>query len=343
MLSLSPRPTTHRSAFTLIELLVVIAIIALLIGILLPSLGRARSTARALKTASNARSVIQGVVTYSATNREFYPPAYVYGANTTGLDWRVDDQQTSNPNVGNGYVHWSYSLFSDGNVNGESFTSPSVANGGAPASNPGGKANDWEAGQTDDGGQSQSGTIEDRQVKRIAFTGNAAIFCRNKFYASPGERKNQLVRDAWVQNPSNTIMVTEFAYLSGWSTLRVGSIIKSHRPITPFVGISAPASNPYAEPIGSGALDIPRFRYPDASTLLKQDELTAGVIEDNNNGLNAVGRNQPKKDEYGGGAHFGFLDGHVELSTVAESIKKKQWGEKFYSITGPNKVANPYP
>ena len=91
MLSLSPRPTKHRSAFTLIELLVVIAIIALLIGILLPSLGRARSTARALKTASNARSVIQGVVTYSATNREFYPPAYVYGANTTGLGTVVPD------------------------------------------------------------------------------------------------------------------------------------------------------------------------------------------------------------------------------------------------------------
>lgn len=350
LLSKRRRSSCSRSwGFTLIELLVVVAIIALLISILLPSLNAAREQARATKCGANLHHVGQATHAHLAESR-WFPPSYVYPSRDEGsFELTPENMQNGqNPRREFGYQHWSYYLYSGGKVNDEAFQCPAIPKGGAPRTNPGRDAADWEPGQIDDRGDSTPpGLLQDKQARRIGFLGNATVLPRNKFTSnidgSPGPRYNRLVQDQEIKQPARVIMVADINRNWKASAVREGGGLKSksHRPVNPFWHLSTGYSE-YTAPMNTSGF---RYGQPSDPTygLVRVDDDAEGLIEGAaGSELNAVGRHHPGKDRFGGTTSFLYCDGSVQRKFILLTLQDREWGDKYYSLTGPNDVLDRY-
>src|SRR5437867_3318648 len=144
--------------FTLVELLVVIGIIALLVGILLPTINKARESGNTIKCAANLRSIGQGLTIYVGQNRGTLPASYLYRGMV--LDYASGTETPATADQG--YVHWSSYLYGSRAVPPDAFRCPSLTGEGLPPTNT--VPTNLDSGQVND----VPGILDD-QAERCAY------------------------------------------------------------------------------------------------------------------------------------------------------------------------------
>jgi prepilin-type N-terminal cleavage/methylation domain-containing protein len=165
--------TRTRIGFTLIELLVVIAIIALLIGLLLPALGRARKAGRLVVSLANVRSISTANFTYQTDQKGFTAIVPLRGAGRGQIP-------QSQMNTLQGFSSWTYG--------GKNSNQAWATGRGAPFSVPG-QVFDYEAADRPLNRYITDATIEPLAPNAV-LSSNAAdrVNFQIPFFQDPGDK-----------------------------------------------------------------------------------------------------------------------------------------------------------
>ena len=190
------RPRRRRSphvrpAFTLVELLVVVGIIALLIGVLLPTLARAREKAAQTKCLSNLRQVGMAMVMYCNENRGYFTSTAI-SSNQYAEDFIYWQQPAQ---------YWNGAVWSPA-------SNPRTLDNGALVKYTGGKfsAPVWTCPGDNVDAHLSHGSFP---AYPYSYTMNVLLNCRIDVTSEGGQWVRQAVRVARVHNPTAVPLFVE--------------------------------------------------------------------------------------------------------------------------------------
>jgi len=300
-----------REAFTLIELLVVIAIIALLIGILLPTLGAARDTARSSQCASNIRQVVTALALYANDNGGHFPPSLYEGfpvtpEGNTSAHWfdkarigeflpdldetNLTDDNTESPTIGGGTL-----VCPSHQQGGRSYTMNYWAASAGDAAKLGGKTRFYKPGTSPDD-QSSPGL----GMPPVAKVG--------KSFDAAGDFSSSLLLagEAWGLWPSALRDDNRFNQTRWFTEGNIGRL--------QYPGERFAASGPTWR---TGGLHPQIFKDVVLRYSAESPELATGEWDTRKEKIGYMpfyrhGTRDRDPQTLGGTANFGFLDGHVD-------------------------------